>query len=137
MTVDLTTAAPWLWLEAILFALLLLSAPTSLHRDYAAAMNFKRVRDHAGLSRITTLLAGYLVVRGYFLDLLVNVVHLTILMHELPRELTVTARVSRLKFHGTERQRRVASAFCDRHGLQLDDLDPSGCHCRQPAGVPQ
>jgi hypothetical protein len=136
MTVDLTTATPWLWLEAILFALLLVSAPSSLHRDFAAAMNFMRVRDRHGLSPITTILGTYLVARGYLLDLLVNIVHMTVLMRELPRELTVTKRVARLKFHGTERQRRVASWFCDRHGLQLDDLDPSGCHCKQPQESP-
>jgi hypothetical protein len=129
--IDLTNWTTWLAVWAFLFVLFNLSAPTTLHRDYCALMNLKRVRDAHGLSPVASVLAGYLLLRGYLVDFYVNMVHMTILMREWPQEWTVTDRVSRLQVDGNARQRRIAQWFC-ADGLHLDHLDPSGCHCKQP-----
>lgn len=129
--IDLASPWLWVWLELVLFALLLVSAPTTLHRDFCALMNLKRVRDAGGLSPVLRVMATYLLARGYLIDAIVNLVHLSVLMREWPRELTVTSRVSRLKVSGNARQREIAEWFCGPRGLQLDALDPSGCHCKE------
>ncbi len=113
----------WLYTFAALFGLLLLCAPGMLFADYAAVMNFKRVRNTVGLSKLQAIVGGYILLRGYLLDLFVNVVHMSVLLRELPRELTVTRRLRRHIEGGTKH-----AALCLRLRHELDALDPAGIH---------
>lgn len=113
----------YLYIELVLFALLLVCAPGNLYADYAAIMNFKRVRDTVGLSRIQTICGSYILLRGYLLDLLVNTIHMTILLCEFPKELTVTARLRRHIEGNTKHAPR-----CLQIRYELDALDPAGIH---------
>lgn len=113
----------WLYIELFLFVLLLICAPGMLYADFAAVMNFKRVRQTVGLTRIQLVCGSYILVRGWILDCLVNTVHMTILLREIPRETTVTRRLRR---HITENTKHAA--FCLAFRQELDALDPAGIH---------
>lgn len=113
----------YIYIEAALFALLVICAPGILFADYAAVMNFKRVRNTVGLSKLQNIVGSYILIRGYLLDLFVNVVHMTVLLREFPRELTVTHRLRRHIEGGTRH-----AALCLRLRHELDALDPSGIH---------
>lgn len=113
----------WLYIEAALFVLLLICAPGMLYADFAAVMNFKRVRETVGLTRLQTVCGSYILIRGYLLDLFCNVVHATIVLREFPRELTVTRRLRRHIENNTKH-----AALCLRLRQQLDALDPAGIH---------
>lgn len=120
----------YVYIELALFGLLLICAPGQLFSDYAAVMNFKRVRENGKLglgpkiTRIQTFCGSYLLVRGWLLDCLVNTVHFTALLgFELPRELTVTKRLRRHIQENTEH-----AAFCLKVRQELDALDPAGTH---------
>lgn len=109
--------------ELSLFGLLLLCAPGMLFADYAAVMNFKRVRNVIGLTRAQTIIGSYILIRGYLLDLFVNIVHMTVLLREWPRQLTVTHRLRR-HIEGNTKH----AALCLRLRQELDALDPAGIH---------
>ena len=109
--------------ELSLFGLLLLCAPGMLYADFAAVMNFKRVRNTVGLTKLQTVIGSYILIRGYLLDLFVNVVHMTILLREWPRQLTVTHRLRR-HIEGNTKH----AALCLRLRQELDALDPAGIH---------
>lgn len=113
----------YVYIELALFALLLACAPGMLFTDYAAVMNFKRVRNTVGLTKLQTIIGSYILVRGYLLDLFVNVIHMTIVLREFPRELTVTHRLRR-HIEGNTKH----AAFCLRFRQELDALDPAGIH---------
>lgn len=103
-----TSSILWqtLWVELALFALFILSSPLELLLHFWALMNLARVRDlpGAGLSRQAMLVAGYLLVRGYLLDFVVNTVWMTLYLREWPRELTVTKRLDRHAAAGSGRR---------------------------------
>ncbi len=113
----------WLYIEAALLAMLLICAPGMLYTDYAAIMNFKRVRNTVGLSKLQSVCGSYILLRGYLLDLFVNVVHMTIWLREFPRELTVTHRLRRHIENNTQH-----AARCLAFRRELDALDPAGIH---------
>ncbi len=113
----------WLYIEAVLFAMLLICAPGMLFTDYAAVMNFKRVRNTVGLTRAQNIIGSYILIRGYLLDLFVNLVHMTALLREWPRQLTVTHRLRR-HIEGNTKH----AALCLRLRQELDALDPAGIH---------
>jgi hypothetical protein len=113
----------YLYIEAGLFVLLLITAPGQLYADFAAVMNFKRVRDTVGLTRLQTVCGSYILARGYLLDLFVNVFHVSLILGELPRELTVTRRLRR-HIEGDTKH----AALCLRFRQEIDALDPSGIH---------
>jgi hypothetical protein len=93
---------------------------------YAAVMNFQRARDAGQLNWPMKGFAYPALFVGLLLDAAVNLVVCTVGFLELPRELLVTSRLSRLK--KTEGWRaKVASWLCAH---LLDPLDPSGCHCK-------
>ena len=110
-----------------LWILLALFAPMyALWVLYAAVMNFKRAKDAGTLSK-TGLVLGYpIFIVGMLLDIYCNLIPLTLILLEIPFELTVSARVTRLSNKGGWRG-DVARWFCDD---LLDDLDPSGKHCK-------
>lgn len=113
----------YLYIELFLFALLLICAPGMLYADYAAVMNFKRVRDTVGLTKLQTVCGSYILVRGYLLDCLCNWVHASLILREFPRELTVTRRLRRHIEKNTKH-----AALCLSLRQELDALDPAGIH---------
>lgn len=107
----------------------LLLGPVSLYilwLFYLAVMSAKRAREAGTLTRPALILATPLLWLGLLLDLLVNIVVCTVLFLEFPKELLVTARVSRLQI-GDDWRSSIARWMC--HHL-LDPFDPSGCHCK-------
>ena len=117
----------WLYILAVLFGLFLVLAPFQLWADYLCVMSLKRQRDDKngnGLSKHALRLGGYILIRGYTLDCFCNVVHMSIVLCELPRELTVTKRLRRHIEGGTKH-----AAFCLAIRTQLlDGFDPAGIH---------
>ncbi len=62
---------------------------------YIAIMGFKRAKDAGTLSATAKALGYPWLIFGYLLDGVINFIVLTVLLIELPRELTVTARLKR------------------------------------------
>lgn len=91
---------------------------------YLAVMNLKRVKDAQGLPRIATVLGTPLLVVGYVLDATLNVTVMTVLMFELPRETTVSARLARHNRNSSGWRLAVVRWF----EPLLDPFDPSGDH---------
>jgi hypothetical protein len=106
----------------------LLLAPASVYLLwilYVAVMGIKRARDAGTISR-TALALGYPVLFvGLALDALVNVCVFSFLMLEVPRELTVTARLTRHIEHGEGWRQALALWFAS---TLLDAFDPRGIH---------
>ena len=113
---------------AALAAYLLASAVATytLWRDYLAIMNLQRVRDAGGLSSRAASLGVPLLVRGYLLDFIVNVFVLSWVLMELPRELTVTARLKRHNL--TAKPGTWARDVVTFFQPLLDPFDPDGKH---------
>jgi hypothetical protein len=94
-----------------------------LYVFYAAVMNLQRVRDMGLLTPMAKVLAYPTLVVGLTLDLIVNFFVFSIVLLELPQELTVTARLRR---HQSSKGWRLAVVkFLEPI---LDPLDPSGDH---------
>ena len=66
-----------------------------LYVFYAAVMNIKRVRDMGKLTTLGKVFGYPTLVIGLILDLLVNWFVMTLILLEVPRELTVTSRLKR------------------------------------------
>ena len=121
----------WLYIELVLFALLLVCAPYMLWSDYLAVMALKRQRDakdtldvKGGLSKWAAAIGPWILIRGYALDAFCNFIHMTIALRELPQELTVTKRLRR-HIEGNTRH----APFCLAIRTQLlDGFDPDGIH---------
>jgi hypothetical protein len=109
-----------------LLVLYLVVAPFLLWCDYGLVMNLKRVRDLGLMTPAMKYLGGYVLLRGYFHDLVVNLVHMSLLLGEFPRELTVTARLRRHIEQGVPGYRQHVCLLM-RTQL-LDNLDPNGIH---------
>jgi len=91
---------------------------------YLAVMNLKIAKE-AGLLTTTAKVLGYPVLFvGYILDCFVNVTVMTVVLLELPKETTVTAR---LKRHNKESSGWRKSVAVWAEPL-LDPFDPSGDH---------
>lgn len=91
---------------------------------YLAVMTLKRAKD-ADLLTPTAKAFGYPVLCvGLVLDFLANVLVLTVLLVELPREGTVTSRLKRHNSSSTGWRKAVA-AWAEP---LLDPFDPSGDH---------
>jgi hypothetical protein len=104
--------------------LIVLGATYALYVFYAAVMNIKRVRDAGKLTWVGKALGYPTLVIGLLLDLFVNLTLMTIVLLELPREFTVTARLKR--HHKESKGWRLAVVkFFEP---VLDPLDPSGDH---------
>jgi hypothetical protein len=91
---------------------------------YLAVMNLKRVHDSHGLSPWALRFGYPVLIVGYLLDILVNWVVVTLLLLELPREATVTARLKRHNRESAGWRKSVALFF----EPLLDPFDPSGDH---------
>lgn len=94
---------------------------------YWAIMNFARARA-AGILPIWALRIGYpLLLIGYAMDFLLNVFVVSWILLEPPRELLVTARLSRHIKNDNGWRKSIATWVCRN---LLDWADPKGCHCR-------
>lgn len=91
---------------------------------FLAVMSLKRAHDADKLSPVAYALAVPVLAVGYALDVLINMVVMTAVLFELPREMTVTAR---LKRHHSESTgwRLYVVLFIEPI---LDPFDPSGDH---------
>ena len=93
-----------------------------LYSFYIAVMTLKRVRE--SLDWQEKVLAYPAVLIGLAIDVAVNVVVGSVIFFDLPRELTLTARMKRLK-KGNGYRARLASSVCKR----INKYDPDGPHC--------
>ena len=107
--------------DAILIALAL---TYGLYVFYCAVMNIKRVRDMGKLTKVGYAFGLPTLWIGLVLDLAVNVLVMTPILMELPRELTVTSRLKRHHRDSTGWRLAVVKFF----EPVLDPLDPSGDH---------
>lgn len=98
---------------------------------YLAVMNLQRARDNGSITRPAYCLGLPLLYGGLLVDCLVNVIPVSVLFLEPPREFLVTQRLTR---HANARngwRKRLAIWFAKN---LLDTFDPSGQHVRIPAG---
>jgi hypothetical protein len=96
----------------------------ALYVWYAAVMNIKRVKDMGKLTTLGKVFGYPTLVIGLILDLLVNWFVMSIILLEVPRELTVTSRLKRHHKESTGYRLAVVKFF----EPVLDPLDPSGDH---------
>jgi hypothetical protein len=95
---------------------------------YLAVMNLQRVRDAKLLTTTAKTVGMFTLVKGYLLDVWVNVTVMSVLLLEVPKELTVT---SRLKRHNRAGGRGIAKwRYAVAQWLEplLDPYDPDGDH---------
>jgi len=97
---------------------------------FIAVMNIKRVRDMGLLTPFAHALAMPILFVGLFLDLVCDVVFMTLIMLELPQEMTVTSRLKRHHRESTgddmlSKWRMGVVLFLEPI---LDPFDPSGDH---------
>ena len=104
--------------------LIALGLTYALYVFYCAVMNIKRVRDMGKLTKVGYAFGLPTLWIGLVLDLAVNVLVMTPILMELPRELTVTSRLKRHHRDSTGWRLAVVKFF----EPVLDPLDPSGDH---------
>lgn len=92
---------------------------------YLAVMNLKRAKDAGTIGRFALWLGYPILFAGLVLDLLVNVM-LSLVFFDLPREMTVTARLKRYVRTEPAGWRGIAAQWFATH--LLDTFDPSGKH---------
>lgn len=91
---------------------------------YLAVMNLKRARDAGTLSKTAWALGLPVLAIGLLLDLLINLLVMSLVLWEIPREATVTARLKRHHRQSTGWRRLVSDWF----EPLLDPFDPDGDH---------
>lgn len=112
-------------MTTIAFYLLFSVAITyALYVFYCAVMNIKRVKEMGKLTPLGYAFGYPTLFIGLALDFLVNILVMTPLLFELPRETTVTARLKRHHAESTGWRLAVVKFF----EPVLDPLDPSGDH---------
>lgn len=93
---------------------------------YLAVMNLYRAKKANQISLVALWLGYPILIMGALLDLIVNVLLMTLIFAEWPRELLVTKRLER---HVKAKQGwRSKLAYWICHNL-LNAFDPSGDHC--------
>ncbi len=108
-----------------MYAALSIVAVYLLWVHYVAVMRLMQVRDAGHLTHATKAIGYTALGVGLLLDLIVNTVIATVLFFELPREWTVSSRLTRHSELGKGWRQRLALAI--RKGL-LDNIDPNGIH---------
>lgn len=91
---------------------------------YLAVMNLSRAQKAGLLSKTALILGTPVLVIGYLLDAFCNIFVMTLVLLELPQELTVTARLKR--HHKESDGWRLAVVLWFEP--ILDPYDPSGDH---------
>lgn len=92
---------------------------------YLAVMNLARAKRAGTLSKPALWLGTPVLLAGYVLDFLTNVLVCTVVFLDLPRETTVTARLKRYAAGPDGWRLSVTLWLADD---LLDDFDPSGKH---------
>lgn len=102
---------------------------------YLAVMALKRAKDAGQLSRPALVLGMPIVLVGLALDFVTNLLVMTLVLLELPRHTTVTARLKRHAYLALEAahfdepppwRSKVSAWICSNF---LDVFDPTGKHC--------
>ncbi len=107
----------------LLLPLVAFAALYALWVFFLAVMALKRARD-GGLLVTRTKVLGYpILFAGLILDAIANIFVMTIILMEIPKEMTVTARLKRHN-RGAGWRQAVAAWFKPL----LDPYDPSGIH---------
>lgn len=96
---------------------------------FLAAMNLIGSYRAGTISTIAKVLGYPMIIVGVILDFLFNVIVLTIILVEVPKEWLVTERLARHKWEGEGWRKAFATFFCLKF---LDTFDPSGQHCNKP-----
>lgn len=91
---------------------------------YLAVMNLKRVRDLKGLNKVSRVLGTPVLILGYALDIFINIFIMSVILLELPKEITVSSRLKRHNNTSTDWRKKVVLWF----EPLLDPYDPSGDH---------
>lgn len=97
-------------------------------RDFNAIMNLQRVRDEGKLTGDMRIPGTIMLYTGLARDFLGNMIPATVLFLDIPRELTISARLTRYSLGPDGWRRNVALRLAS--GL-LDGCDPSGKHIRK------
>jgi hypothetical protein len=108
----------------VTYLLIALGATYALWVFYIAVMGLKRVRDTVGLSPWALRFGYPILIVGYVLDVLVNWFVFTVVMLEIPKELTVSSRLKRHNQESTGWRLKIVK-FIEP---LLDPFDPSGNH---------
>lgn len=90
---------------------------------YLAVMNLKRVKDQGKLHPAAFYLGVPVFAIGITIDVLLNIIVMTVILLELPQELTITSRLQR--HNKTTGWRKHVARFLEPI---LDPFDPSGDH---------
>lgn len=109
----------WLWFVGMSFV-----GFYTLWLFYLAVMNLKRVKEMGLLTKTALTFGTPILFAGLFIDFLVNTFVMTVLMLELPTEMTVTARLKRHNRESSGWRKSIAMWF----EPLLDPFDPSGDH---------
>jgi hypothetical protein len=91
---------------------------------YLAVMNLAKAKKAGLLSRTALRLGTPVLIVGYLLDFLLNVLVMTLVLLELPQETTVTARLKRHHVESAGWRLAVVLWF----EPLLDPYDPDGDH---------
>lgn len=91
---------------------------------YVFVMALKRAKQAGLLSKTAIFFGTPVLITGYLLDAFVNVCVMTLVLLEIPEELTVTARLKRHIRESIDWRLSVARWFIPL----LDPYDPSGHH---------
>jgi hypothetical protein len=108
----------------VTYILIALGATYALWVFYIAVMGLKRVRDTIGLSPWALRFGYPILIVGYVLDVFVNWFVFTIVMLEIPKELTVSSRLKRHNQESTGWRLKIVK-FIEP---LLDPFDLSGDH---------
>ena len=108
----------------MMYAAIIISCVYLLWVHYVAVMRLMQVRDAGHLTTAMKAIGYPALVVGLLLDLIVNTVVATLIFLEMPKEWTVSARLTRHS-ESTGWRQRVAIAI--RSAL-LDNIDPNGVH---------
>jgi len=95
---------------------------------YLAAMNLRRAREAARLTRTALAFALPIIALAIVIDVLVNLTLATLVFLDSPREWTVSERLARYLV-GPSVWRAEVALWVGAH--LLDPFDPSGSHLRR------
>ena len=112
---------------AIFFVIFTLLSESILWVFYLAVMKLSPFYKAGKLTGSVLVYAKIVLYVGYLMDFYCNVVTFTIRTFDLPRELTVTARLKRYRRAGREASPRLFD-FAESYRPMLDPFDPSGKH---------
>lgn len=92
---------------------------------YLALMNVYRVKREGKIKRVQLVLAAPLMIVGGVLDVVFNLIIGTVLLADVPKEWTLSARLARLHHNDNGWRGKVATVVGD---YLLHDFDPTADH---------